>query len=501
MRKDEPEGMHAELAALHAAKRRGLRRGLVAAALALVALPVWRAHGERVRSFVRGEVTLEGEPRYAPEHPPDPRALAAIDFARVHAELLPRWTIARAHATSPYWERRAEARFDALAAEVAPDPNLHDLLTRTRAALADDPLAHARRLDYWLWAYNAYLDAQGVPWRVEASLGLGGERPVFRTLSYEVMADAENAAGQRLRLLRRADRTNTLEGWMGQTGRPDDGAMVLMRRVLHFTVRHVWPGLHPALDGRRPPAERAWLPHVRQEVREALDPETFRRLQETAVDQQLLIEVTAAIEGRAACGSRFRIHGLPYNGLSARSLAALERALARSRGVEDCPDVTLSEAASLVGASERLGTTEDLAPALETLAMVVARSVAAHELRHVADGPDGDAIACPGCPEGLDGLARAEVSAYLAAFATEDLGYLALLQACATPPGPGVHGAARTAVLEALLPFGCEGPTLHGLYPLAAAIERALFGDRPAVELPALPERVQLLPRPARARR
>lgn len=133
--------------------------------------------------------------------------------------------------------------------------------------------------------------------------------------------------------------------------------------------------------------------------------------------------------------------------------------------------------------------------------MVVANAVAVHELQHVADG---DEPRCPRCPEELVGVARAEVSAYLSAFSTEGLGYLSLLQACATPRGRGVHGAALTAVLDVLLPYGCEGPTLHGLYPLAARIERHLFGGRPDVELPdALPARVAILPRraPRRHRR
>lgn len=486
-----------ELTAIWASKRRSLRRSVIGSALLMVLVPVWRAHDERVRSYVRGETELSGEPRYVPAHEPDPRALASIDFARLHTELLPGWTIALAHGTSPYWRRQADARFEELAAAVAPDPNLHALLTRTNRALRDDPLAHAARLDYWLWAYNAYLDAQKVPWRIEASLSLGRERPIFRTLSYEVMLDTRTRAGHRLRLLRRADHTNTLEGWMGQTGRPEDGAMLLMRRVLHFTVRHVWPGLHPAIDERRPAAERSWLPHVRREVQAALDPATFQLLSETAVDQQLLIEIAASIQTRAKCGSRFRLDPLAYNGLSPRSLRSLMFALARSGPEDECPAVTVAEAAALVGASERLRTTNGLVDAIESLTMVVARAVATHELRHVADG---EFIPCPGCPEGLEGIARAEVSAYLAAFAAPELGYLSLFQACATPAGEGIHGAARQAVLEALLPFGCEGPTLHGLYSIAANLERNLFGDRPAVTLPHLPARVPLLPRPMERR-
>lgn len=498
-------GVEDAVETLHRSRRRRLLVGLGAAAVASAILLGWPLAGRRVRAVVRGESTLEGEPVYAPERPMSDYAREAIDWDRVHRELVPSWTLGMAisaRSGSRYWRERADERADALAAELEPDPNLSDLFSRTHAALRDDPLDRLHRLDYWLWAYNRYLDDSRVPWRLEASLFLREDgRAVLSTRSYEVLAEARSAEGHRLRLLRRADRLGSVEGWLGRTGQHGDGAMVLMRRVLHFAVRHVWPALNPALDERRPAAERSWLPWVRQEVSAALDPTTYALLAETAEDEQALIEVAAAIQGRRACGSRFRIYQIPYNGLSRGSLAELEAAVLRSRHQPDCPEVTLDEAAQLVGASERLATTEGIEEALERLTMVVARSVAAHELRHAADGDDGDAIDCPGCPEGLDGLARAEVSAYLAAMATEGLGYLALFQACATPSGDGVQGAARDAVVEAILPYGCEGPTLWGLYELAGEIERELFGERPAAEVPELPDRVPLLGRQRRDRR
>ncbi len=486
------------LCALRRARRRNLAIGLFAATLVSGALFAWPMHGQRVRAYVRGETTLTGEPRYAPELPMSSYARNTIDFERLHRELIPAWTIGLAQSATSgrrYWRERADERYEELAAEVEPDPNLSDLMAWTHEALADDPVEHAHRLDYWLWAYNRYLDDSGVPWRLEASLSLRGDRnAVLHTRSYEVLADVRTADSERLRLLRRADRLGSVEGWLGRTGRDGDGAMVLMRRVLHFTVRHVWPALHAALDQRRPDAERSWLPWVRREIAAALDERTFALLSETAADQQALIEVAAAIHERRACGSRFRVHALPYNGLSRQSVRALQGALARSRDDSECPEVTLDEAARIVGASERLATTTGLEDAIERLTMVVARSVATHELRHAADGDELDDIPCPGCPEGLDGLARAEVSGYLAALSAEGLGYLALFQACATPSGVGVQGAARDAVVEALLPYGCEGPTLFGLYEIAAEIEAELFGERAAVVVPPLPDRVELLP-------
>lgn len=495
---DEARAITREVAAMRASARRRVVQGLGLAVALIASVTAMDAHGRSVRSFVRGEVDLDGEPRFEPEHPPDPEALARIDFERVHAVLIPTWTIALANATSPYWRRHADDRFQELADAVAPDPNLHALLTRTHQTLRSDPIGQAHRLDYRLWAYNDYLDRQRVPWRLEAALVLGEERAIFHTFSYEVVADARTREGHRLRLLRRADPTSSVEGWLGKTGPPEEGAMVLMRRVLHFTVRHVWPGMHPALDARRPAEERPWLPPVRSEVADALDEESLRVLRETAVDQQALIEVAAAIEARAECGSRFRLHALPYNGLSGASLRSIYRALARSQARPDCPEITIDEAARIVGASERLAQTDGLEDAVERLAMVVARSVAVHELRHVADG---EALACPGCPEGLDGLAREEVSAYLSAFADPDTGYLALLQACSSPVAPTLHSQAMQRVIEAVLPLGCTGPTLLGLDIFAGAIEEELFGPRPRVVLPELPDRVPLLPRARRAQR
>lgn len=494
---NEPHEMGELRRRVTADRRRGLRRGLLALIAAVVIGVTWSQHHERVRAYVRGEIELDGRPRFSPRHPVDRRALSAIDFERVNARLIPAWTIALGRVTSPLRRRWADRELEELNAEVELDPNLRWIFTSVHRAMMEDPIANARRLDYLLWAYNHYLDEQRVPWRLEAALVLGEDRPALRVMTYEVLADARTAHGERIRLLRRADRTNTLEGWLALT-RDEEGAMIVMQRVLHFAVRHVWPALHPALDERRPAAERPWLGHVREEVRAALDQDSYALLSETAADQQALIEVAEAVEARHACGSRFSIRGLPYNGLSARDREALSSALMWAHEHEDCPEITLGEAALVVGASERLATTPHLEDAVERLAMVVARSVAVHELQHAMDGDDP---VCFHCPPRVRGAARAEVSAYLSALSTEGAGYLALLQACGSPRGTGVRGAALGAVLEALLPYGCEGPTHDHVYEDAERIERHLFGKRAAVVLPRLPARVTLLPRAPRRRR
>jgi hypothetical protein len=301
---------------LTAGRRRalGVALGALVGAGALALL--FAEHKRPLRAFARGEIDLAGRPRYEPPHPVGPEALARIDFARVHGERLTAWTLAMARARTPSGRRHADRAFAELADEVAPDPNLAELLTVAHHALRDDPLEHLDRLDYVFWAYNHYLERQRIPWRIDASLVLGeDQRPVLYALSYEVLVDTRTASGRRLRLLRRADRTNAVEAWYGHTG-GEAGAQVLMDRVLTFTLQHVWPALHPALDAQRPETERPWIEPVRREVRAALDPETYALLARTAPDRQALLEVAAAVSTRHACGSRFRIGELPWHGLS-----------------------------------------------------------------------------------------------------------------------------------------------------------------------------------------
>ncbi len=242
--------------------------------------------------------------------------------------------------------------------------------------------------------------------------------------------------------------------------------------------------------------ERGVLPGVREEAEGALLPEQFALLSETAADQQTLIEVAESIRARRACGSRFEVFDLPYNGLSASSHRALREALWASR-FSSCPDVTLDEAAQLIGASERLRTTDGLAVALEALSAWVARGVAVHELRHVADGPSEE-LACASCVDGTSDLLRAELSAYLATFATRGVGYLAALQACAMPDRRSAdHAIAVSMATEETIPGGCTGDAGLGFYARAHAAELRYYGERDAVAAPPnFPTSIAVITRP-----
>ncbi|MEM6954295.1 MAG: hypothetical protein AAF645_01365 [Myxococcota bacterium] len=477
----------------------GPRVALAAAVVAAFAMAY--AFRQPALALLRGEIDLRGEPRFEAAHPPHTEE---VDFRDAVGQRWPAWTIARGRAmraetraTRRRAEEAAHRAFVELRYSHGADRNLVALLDELALRL-ETPLEEARRIDYLLWAYNHYLDEADVPWRLEATMRVD-DPPLLYTRSYEVLSDHDTPSG-RLRLLQRADLTNVDEGFLGHTDR--DAAMVMMDRTVHFAVHRIWPMLSAGLDARLPPSLRTLAPFVRDAAALALPADERALLEETAVDELALIEVAASIHARAECGNTFRIYGLPWNGLSPPDQEALIGALERGRG-GDCPQVTLDEAARLIGASERLGELPQLAPAVETLATWVAGSVGVHELRHARDRREGRraCIGCPGARVGQLGVAvRDEIGAYIASFADPARAYVALAQACGVDADAAgslaPHAQALAAVLPDLLPEGCEGPIPEDLPARAARLEARYFGDFTPIELPVdFPQRLQLLNR------
>lgn len=479
-----------ELAGITQGRRSTLRAILGVVAFVLVLGWTFETRGDALVALLRHEIDLSGRPIFEPRHAIDRAALAQIDFAHVHSTLVPEWLDEQSAADTPAGRRRAEYAYRALLDELAPDPNLGDLWREIHDRVAADPIASARRLEYLLWAHDAYMDRIGQPYRLEAGAFIESGRGHLLARSYRAVVDLSTPRGERVRVLRRLDHAPLVETWLGRTDREEEGAFVVVDRVLHFAIRHVWPALNPALDERLPERERGLAAGVRREVRAGIDDYAWSILTETAEDEQALLEAAASIESRHACGSRFGVFGIPYRGLSAHSRAMLRLALVASQGTE-CPDVTIDEATQLVAASERLRAQPDLEIALEELVALVSRAVAAHELRHVADGPSAE-LACPGCADDMAPLARAELSGYLAAFATPGLGYLAALGACSAPLPRDAASArlwpdavAIDTATRATLGSACEGPAPADLYTRARRAERRYFGERLAVGPPA----------------
>lgn len=491
---------HAEdVAAITREQRLAFRR--LASILAVLVLlgVLLETRGAAIDAFLRGEIDLHGEPVYIPRHAIRPSQLARIDLERLHARVVPDWLVRQSFADTPAGRRRAEYAYRDLLQAIAPDPNLDGIWRELHDRISADPIANAHRIDYLLWAHDDYMDRIGAPYRIEPSMFIrhrteSGGRLALIARTYRVLSDLETEGGARVRVLSRIDRTGQIETWLGHTEREQEGAFVVADRVLHFAVRHVWPALDPALDARLPDEERGLARGVRREVRDAIDPYFREILEETAADQQALMEAAASIEARHTCGSTFRIFGLPYRGLSLHSRAMLRLALLASQDAA-CPDVTLDEAVQLVSASERLRQTDDLEPALEALVALVSESIAAHELRHVVDGPSED-LDCPGCAEGTPPLVRAELSGYLASFGTPGVGYLAALAACSNPERElGVDAFAIAHATFGAMPEGCLGQAPDDLYARARAAEQRYFGARAQIELPrAFPIALAVLP-------
>jgi len=443
--------------------------------------------------LARGELNIWLEPCYRARFDVPRDAVTDADLRRVHERLLPAWVLARfAETTRPSPERRdAEAQsFFLLRHAVAPDANLVSLFDQLRQALSAQPEVDAERVDYLVWALNDYQRSRHSPYRVEASLVEYAGRLQLYARTYRVASEMSARQGD-LRLLRRLDSTNLVEGDLGHTGRPEDGALVLLDRVLAYSVRRVWPTLNPALEGRLDPPRRAMAAAVRAEAFDALSPDLLVLLHEGAEDELSLLEVARSVADRRRCGSTFSIWGLPWRGLAAPDREELVDALRASRG-SACPKVTPAEAARMIGASQRLAQTRDLAPAVEELATWVARAVSVHELRHVADG---SVPSCPGCPTSMGGSTRAELSAYVSSMATPGIGYLSLMQACHV--GAGTESPHRRALLyleRHLLPEGCDGSPPSDLYARASELELELFGSRSSVRIPDdFPQRLDLL--------
>ena len=486
----------------------GERRKILAFGAALLVLG-WGAvegidrYGSDLDSFLRHEIDWWGETVYWPEAPIDRAAIDQIDLERVHARLIPRWALLVAQADDATGRAQATYAFRELRDAVAPDANMVALITELHRLTSHDVVRHSHRIDYLLWAWGDYMDRVGAPYRLETTVRRrrSGEHERLALLprSYRVIADERNDHGSRVRVLDRMDPLGITETWLGRTGYEPDGAMLVGERMLHFAVHRVWPLLDLQIAPRRPEGERGLARGVRDEVQALLSPAHFAVLVRTAEDLQVLAETTEQIHERHSCGAHFTVWDLPYRGLSRRSVNNIVLALRQSEG-EPCPDLTLEEAAAIVGAAERLALERNLPAALEALVSVVARSVAAHELRHVEDGPVDD-IACPGCPVGTQPEVVAELSAYFAAVGSPHVGYLSALQLCTRPVPEDEshmrpHDLAVALATDQLFEGGCRGTIPDDLPNHARVVEDRYFGRRLDAELPRhWPESIAVLTR------
>lgn len=344
-----------------------------------------------------------------------------VPWRRVHEALLPDWIVAMGDG-----EEAEAAAFERLARALAPDEELRSLAVALRE-YARDPAVESEALFELSRRWSERLDERGLGWRIEAGIA-GGAEAFFYVKTYEVVADGRAKVGEaahRVRLLRRADRLNVVEGWLGHTATVEEGGLVVIRRILDFTADDLWPIF--ADDPEDPdPLRRAFARSVLAEAA-ALPAEVLEILGDTAPDRLAMRRARDAVLERSVC-SRVIMPRIPWNGLDARARDSIE-ALVEPYG--QCPGVKRDEGDALIRGSRSLRRTRDLDRALAYLAGWVARGVSVHELQHAAD-LDADYSAF-----------EMERSAYLASFATEGVSAVSLFQACvANRDGWGTHAAA-----------------------------------------------------------
>ncbi|MCA9707288.1 MAG: hypothetical protein KDK70_15655 [Myxococcales bacterium] len=455
-----------------------------------------------VRSWVRGEIDWHGHRTY---EPPSPPAADRVDQARVHAELLPAWLIARSRRTRGLDGAGEPEAFEALREAVAPDANLTELLDELHAlsspgALAEDP----RRALYLGWAWSRYLDQQQVPFVVHGAIRGSEFGPMLSAAIYRVDADAGVRLGEgtyRVRLVSRIDGTNLREQYLGAAG--VDDAVLVLDRLQEFALADVWPLLDPWLE-LRPAGRRHFAGPLLQEAREHLSSTALRQLGQSAAARWQITSTLQRLEARqASCGSGFRINEVPWYGFDDERVARL-RDVATRHADRHCPGITMGEVDALAQASAALDPSPELQRALEELVAWTAQHVAIHEARHLADaalvqGFD-EPLPCASCADGMGIAARAELSGYLASLAWSPSPALALYQACRSLAGEqwrsSGDGQPHREALELLQrrigPVCLDGPP-PALRQLGRHLEVEMLGRSEVMALPAdFPRRLSL---------
>ncbi len=411
----------------------------------------------------------------------DREALARVDLASVHEELVPTWVVASGGVKDLHWER--------LRREAGKDRNLGALLDRMHVLIEADPVLNATELLALVRTWNDYLAAAGEPWRLGGEVTVGAGGGSLRLKSYLVLlgdgrvdvGDDSYVASVR----RRVDDTTQVDTWLGHVHSHEDGVVVLLDRVTSFALDRVWVMLDPVLDPELDPLQRAFAPAIREEVARALPPEAVEALRLTAEDRMWMNRAADSVHFRHQCGSQFLIARVPWNGMSPRDLATLQLHAAGS-DTRPCPDVTEQEALVFSARSYHVRRVPGVREALERLVAWVAGGVAVHEARHAGDVERlrGQPIACLGCPEGTSHVAALEGSAYIASFAHVGTAALSLFQACGLDPAlvPDRAGMVRF-LADRLVEGGCDAAPPADLVERARALELDLFGRSDAIAL------------------
>lgn len=463
--------------------RRARQKNILAVLLALLAtLGIgWLLVGKSITRAVR-RASLEVSSRE--------RLASMSSMERVHAELLPSWTISASNDSPENPED-----FELLMQALKEDPDASSLLEDLREQIADRERLPERgdEILETIKLWNRLMDRAETPWWVDGNVLISPKRSFFYLKTYKILADFSVTVGEdhtyRTRMAARMDHTNIVESFLGHTSPNQDGAIILSDRLYDVSLREIWPLLARELHQGATAREALFKPFILREARALLPSEALAMLQTHAPARAQLERALRQIRERRACGSTFMIRDLPWNGFPQEQVERLRSYADRDR-YADCPSIKEEEIAIIAESSELLANDQDLQRAAENLVAHVARAITVHEARHAADHELASAftqpIPCALCDtHRMSRATRAELSAYLATFADDHLAYTGLYQACGLDLARGTPHARALSVVLPMLEVDCEKRLPEDLSARARALEQEFFGRSDRVTLPA----------------
>jgi hypothetical protein len=279
---------------------------------------------------------------FRPVFPSDPNILSSIDMAKVHGRLLPAWVMSLQHSPHSLGHRDAENAFGVLRDEAGKDRNLGLLLDQLHEKLMDGTYDFHCEIQALLRGWNEYLARGGVPFRLEHHIEKTVRGPELRLRCYRVIADVlipPVYSQQHVLLLARQDQTNLVEAFLGQTSTDQGTALVMTDRIAEYAIERLWS----LFGASATTSESELFAKVRKEARVALEESVVGLLARTFSVHRALETELAALAQRRGFGAGVLIERVPWDGLSERALAMVNR-VAQKNERRRCPRVTLSDA-------------------------------------------------------------------------------------------------------------------------------------------------------------
>jgi hypothetical protein len=365
-----------------------------------------------------GALYLLNRSRIAAEDAPTDICMATtdpsgVDWPSIHQTLLPTAFIERSDASRqavlaalPAGGRESELIGEFLQITVTVDD-------------ANSQLRASQLIDEW----NTLLWSRGVPWRLALPMDprLLAQGPL--AMSYCVVAAAsasvDNGEPVPVFVTSRQDNIGIRESYAGHAGDVEQAAVILGQRVADIAWNIVWPALATP-DETSTDYETAFHTLVTRELESLLGAETLTVLVETAEARRALVRFRDSTTERNGCGGGMMIATIPLRGFADDEIVSF-REIATPDHVGGCPAMTISEFEQVRAASSALRQRSGVRAAVDALTAQVARSVAVHEVRHVADIRLAGGRTCAACSH-VPERAYVEMSAYGASFSAADGG-------------------------------------------------------------------------------